>query len=64
MLLTAVAIVICGKSRAVCQETTVVNPATKDALEAHLGKGYEAVRQERYEVAVSEFRAVPKVKLS
>lgn len=57
VLLTAVAIVICGKSRAVCQETTVVNPATKDALEAHLGKGYEAVRQERYEVAVSEFRA-------
>ena len=28
-----------------------------DSLEAHLGNGYEALRQERYEVAEKEFRA-------
>jgi Flp pilus assembly protein TadD len=48
---------LCGMNAAICQETTGANPATRDALEAHLGKGYEALRQERYEVAVSEFRA-------
>lgn len=57
MLLAALAIVISGNVAAVCQETTVVDPVAKDALEAHLGKGYEAIRQERYEVAVSEFSA-------
>jgi tetratricopeptide (TPR) repeat protein len=36
-------------------------PSTKsamsDAVEAHLGKGYDALKQDRYEVAVGEFRA-------
>jgi len=31
--------------------------ASTDALEAHLGKGYDALRQDRYEVAAEEFRA-------
>jgi Flp pilus assembly protein TadD len=31
--------------------------AAKDTPEAHLGKGYDALRQERYDVAVPEFRA-------
>jgi Flp pilus assembly protein TadD len=29
----------------------------KDTADAHLGKGYDALRQERYDVAVTEFRA-------
>lgn len=57
VLLTAPALLLCGEIAVVCQETSAVIPSLKDALEAHLGKGYEAVRQERYEVAVSEFRA-------
>lgn len=32
-------------------------PQTQDTAEAHLGKGYDALRQDRYDAAVSEFRA-------
>jgi tetratricopeptide (TPR) repeat protein len=32
-------------------------PIAKDTREAHLGKGYEALREDRYQVAVTEFRA-------
>ncbi len=31
-------------------------PQTHDTAEAHLGKGYDALRQDRYEAAASEFR--------
>jgi tetratricopeptide (TPR) repeat protein len=30
---------------------------TKDSAETHLGKGYDALKQDRYEVAAQEFRA-------
>ncbi len=30
---------------------------TADSVEAHLGKGYDALKQDRYEVAAQEFRA-------
>lgn len=36
---------------------TPPQPAASETLEAHLGKGYEALRQDRYEVASGEFRA-------
>jgi tetratricopeptide (TPR) repeat protein len=32
-------------------------PAVADTAEAHLGKGYDALKQDRYEVAAVEFRA-------
>src|ERR1700756_4939264 len=32
-------------------------PSSAGAPEAHLGKGYDALRQDQYDVAVSEFRA-------
>jgi len=32
-------------------------PAVSDTAEAHLGKGYDALQQERYDVAENEFRA-------
>jgi tetratricopeptide (TPR) repeat protein len=41
-----------GQDVAVCQEA----PAAETA-DAHLGKGYDALRQDQYDVAVSEFRA-------
>jgi tetratricopeptide (TPR) repeat protein len=36
-------------------------PAAVDTPDAHLGKGYAALRQERYETAASEFRAALKL---
>jgi len=32
-------------------------PQTQDTAEAHLGKGYDALKQDRYDAAVGEFRA-------
>jgi Flp pilus assembly protein TadD len=32
-------------------------PQTQDTAEAHLGKGYDALREDRYDAAVTEFRA-------
>jgi Tfp pilus assembly protein PilF len=32
-------------------------PTGLGAAESHLGKGYDALKQDRYEVAVEEFRA-------
>ena len=43
--------------RAASQEPPARNAATADTPEAHLGKGYDALKQDRYEAAASEFRA-------
>jgi tetratricopeptide (TPR) repeat protein len=40
-----------------CQETSAAKPSTGDTSEAHLGKGYEALKQDNYDGAVSEFKA-------
>jgi len=42
---------------AASQENVPANPASRDLPETHLGKGYEALKQERYDVAEEEFRA-------
>src|SRR5208337_840781 len=39
------------------QRTSAAPGATADAPEMHLGKGYDALKQGRYDDAVSEFRA-------
>src|SRR5713226_9362013 len=57
MLLAALTLVIPGASRAAPQETRAMTPASADTPEAHLGKGYDALKQDSYEVAASEFRA-------
>lgn len=36
---------------------SAAKPATGDAVETHLGKGYDALKQDRYEEAAGEFRA-------
>ena len=36
-------------------------PQTQDTAEAHLGKGYDALRQDRYDEAVAEFRAALRI---
>jgi Flp pilus assembly protein TadD len=35
----------------------VVKPSTKETPEAHLGRGYDALKNDRYDLAVTEFRA-------
>ena len=57
LLLSALLLTTSSESVAAYQENAVVPPATADTPEAHLGKGYEALRQDRYDVAVKEFRA-------
>lgn len=39
------------------QTSPPTQPTVPDTAEAHLGKGYDALKQDRYEVAVEEFRA-------
>jgi tetratricopeptide (TPR) repeat protein len=56
-LLALLAVVTPAALRATPQETQVRKPVAGEAAEAHLGKGYEALKNDRYEVAVSEFRA-------
>ncbi len=42
---------------AASQKPSVAKPPSKDTAESHLGKGYDALKQDRYDVAVDEFRA-------
>jgi tetratricopeptide (TPR) repeat protein len=53
-LLATLMLVSLGVNSAASQETRT---AAGDTPEAHLGKGYEALKQDQYDVAVSEFRA-------
>jgi tetratricopeptide (TPR) repeat protein len=54
-LLLAVSLAVCaGVCRAAAQESSPANPAT---AEAHLGRGYDALKQDQYNVAATEFRA-------
>src|SRR5882724_3966293 len=39
------------------QETSSAKPAATNSLDAHLGRGYEALRRENYAQAADEFRA-------
>ena len=52
--LLASALLLFSSPRVVCQTATM---APADSAEAHLGKGYDALKQDRYEVAAQEFRA-------
>ncbi|MGA7928990.1 MAG: tetratricopeptide repeat protein [Candidatus Sulfotelmatobacter sp.] len=54
--LAALVLVAAWGGRAASQETPAVQVAG-DTPEAHLGKGYDALKQDMYGVAVSEFRA-------
>src|SRR6266550_1892372 len=39
------------------QDTSAVKSVTSDTPETHLGKGYDALKQDRYDAAAAEFRA-------
>ncbi len=51
------AFVMISMGAATSQEAPAAKPAAKDTVEAHLGKGYEALKQDRYDAAASEFQA-------
>jgi tetratricopeptide (TPR) repeat protein len=59
-MLTALALVS-ALGRAASQVADAAKPATADTLEVHLGKGYDALKLDRYDVAASEFRAALKI---
>ncbi len=44
-------------SDGVAQETRATQPTTSESVESHLGKGYDALKQDRYQAAEEEFRA-------
>jgi len=49
----------CLASNGVCQNAAATShqPSASETAEAHLGKGYDALKEDRYPVAVDEFRA-------
>ncbi len=55
--LVLLALVAAHGGRAASQEAPAAVPSTRGTPEAHLGKGYDALKQDMYEVAVNEFRA-------
>ena len=54
LLFAALAFVTFDSGRCVGQG---VKPSTKETSDAHLGRGYDALKNDRYDVAVTEFRA-------
>jgi tetratricopeptide (TPR) repeat protein len=54
LLFAALAFVTFDSGRCVGQG---VKPSTKETPDAHLGRGYDALKNDRYDVAVTEFRA-------
>src|SRR6266550_4282352 len=61
VFVSALALIIPGGRSFALQEKPAVNPATSDTPELHLGKGYDALKQDRYDAAASEFRAALKI---
>jgi tetratricopeptide (TPR) repeat protein len=58
LALAVLLLLFSGKRESASQE----NPtAGTDTLEAHLGKGYEALKQDQYDVAAGEFRSALKL---
>ena len=57
VLLITLALLTLGIELASTQQPPVAKPPATNAPEAHLGKGYDALKQDQYDVAVGEFRA-------
>jgi Flp pilus assembly protein TadD len=60
-VLAALMLVIFGDSVAVSQASPATQSAPADSPDAHLGRAYDALRDDRYEVAAAEFRAALKL---
>ncbi len=59
--LAASILVILGGTSAKSQTKAAAQSATPDSPDAHLGRAYDALRDDRYEVAAAEFRAALKI---
>src|SRR5882762_667242 len=53
----ALVLLTLGVDLAWSQQTPVQKPTAGNTPEAHLGKGYDALKQDQYDVAAGEFRA-------
>jgi tetratricopeptide (TPR) repeat protein len=56
-LLAALVLAASQQGMAASQKTSVAKLSSKDTAESHLGKGYDALKQDRYDAAADEFRA-------
>jgi Tfp pilus assembly protein PilF len=56
-LLVALALLQMWEPTAETQEANSAKTAAAESPDTHLGKGYDALKQDRYEEAVQEFRA-------
>ena len=57
VLLSLLALVCAAGNSAMSQQADAAKSNASDTPEAHLGKGYDALKTDRYDEAVSEFRA-------
>src|SRR5467141_2250230 len=60
-VLVTLMLVTFGDSGAVSQASPAAQAAPADSADAHLGRAYDALRDDRYEVAAAEFRAALKI---
>ena len=60
-VLAALMLVTFGGTSAKSQASPAAESATPDSPDAHLGRAYDALRDDRYEVAAAEFRAALKL---
>src|SRR5712692_1663805 len=60
-VLAALMLVTFNDSRAASQASPAAQAAPPDSPDAHLGRAYDALRNDRYEVAAAEFRAALKL---
>lgn len=60
-VLATLMLVTFGDSGAVSQASPAAQAAPTDSPDAHLGRAYDALRDDRYEVAAAEFRAALKL---
>jgi len=61
LALTALVLLGLGTGFASSQQPPAPKPSPGSDPEAHLGRGYDALKQDQYDAAVSEFRAALKL---
>ncbi len=62
-VLIALTLFIFGDPSAASQAVPAPQAASADSPDAHLGRAYDALKDDRYEVAAAEFRAALKLSL-
>lgn len=57
ILLVLIALAVMSPGRAVSQSALAPKTGAPDTAETHLGRGYDALKQDQYDLAAAEFRA-------